>query len=194
MLIPLDTMLDGVVRTLTDAVLPELPTGFARGQLYAAIDVLQNMRDRIEEKRALRDAEVESACAALVRAAAALRRADHGDTAAGSTVAGGGLTHAIEALARHIDEVVVSLATTPVPEAQTIATGAGAPSAPEAGGGRAPAPALRAALVDVLERLDALPAQIARAARAPIAGHLAAQAMRDTAVLKPSMLREISGG
>ena len=52
--------------------------------------------------------------------------------------------------------------------------------------------ALRAALVDALTAIAERRPTRRRAARAPIAEHLGAQAMRDVAVLKPSMLSEIS--
>src|SRR5439155_1512091 len=50
------------------------------------------------------------------------------------------------------------------------------------------AAALRAALVAALEAIDGLPEELAAPARAAIAEHLAAQTMRDLAVLKPSLL------
>ena len=112
-MIALETLVDGVVRTLTESVLPDVGSRFARGQLYAAIDVLRNLRDRIEPKAALLAAEAESAAAALV-------------------------------------------ATVPL--------------------------------------LDTVPADAGEAARAALGAHLAAQAMRDLAVLKPSLLAEISKG
>ena len=165
MLVPLETLIDGVVHTLTDAVLPDLPTAFARGQLYAAVDVLRNMRDRIEEKTELRDAERESARAALERTAEALRSAQV-ERARADELTVLETAPAIDVLAQEIGDAL---------ESHDV-------------------PALRAALVAVLETLETLPAEIAAAARAPIAEHLAAQAMRDIAVLKPSMLSEISRG
>src|SRR5213595_2285290 len=74
MTIPVETLIDGLARTLTDAVLPEVTSRFARGQLFAVVDVLQNLRDRLEVKAALYEAEAASATAALERAAAALGR------------------------------------------------------------------------------------------------------------------------
>ena len=153
MLTTVERLIDGVVQTLTEAVLPDLATPFARGQLYAAVDVLRNLRDRIESRVDLATAESASAVAALERAAAALSGAP--------------------ALARRIIETIHH-----------------APVAPPATRNAT----LRAALVDALTAIAALAPDQARAARAPIAEHLGAQAMRDVAVLKPSMLGEISRG
>jgi hypothetical protein len=71
MQLPLETVMDGVVRALTDTVVPAV-SGPARAQLWAAIDVLRNLRDRIEERTDLLDAEATSAAAALARIEAAL--------------------------------------------------------------------------------------------------------------------------
>ena len=70
-----ERLIDGVVQTLTDAVLPDLATPFARGQLYAAVDVLRNLRDRVEPRADLADAESDSAVAALAADDAALAAA-----------------------------------------------------------------------------------------------------------------------
>jgi len=67
-----ELLVDGVVRTLLESVLPDVTTRFARGQLYAAVDVLRNLRDRLDPKAELLDAESTSAVAALERVAAAL--------------------------------------------------------------------------------------------------------------------------
>jgi hypothetical protein len=149
--IPVDALIDGVVRTLLDSVLPDVTSRVARAQLWAAVDVLRNLRDRIEPSTALADAEAGSAAEALRRAAAALPGA---------------------ARAR-LDAML-----------------AAAPAAPPA----ARVGALREALTAALELIDALPAEAAAPARAPIHEHLAAQVMRDLAVLKPSLLGEISKG
>ena len=152
MTIPVETLIDGMARTLTDAVLPDVTSRFARGQLFAVVDVLRNLRDRLEVKAALLEAEAASAATALGRACAAL-----GDAPAAAPIA--------EALAA-------------------------APASPPA----ARAAALRAALVTALEAIDTLPEDLAAPARAAVAEHLAAQTMRDLAVLKPSLLGEISKG
>jgi hypothetical protein len=71
-LVGVEALIDGVVRTLTESVLPDVTTRFARGQLYAAVDVLRNLRDRVGPKADLLDAEAASAAAALARAIASL--------------------------------------------------------------------------------------------------------------------------
>lgn len=153
-----DRLVDGVVQTLLDAVLPDLATPYARGQLYAAVDVLRNLRDRVAPRADLADEESGSAAAALERALAALDRAlaDIGDASAAAAA--------------------IRAARDAVPPAPPLARVA----------------ALRAALVAALTAVDGLPPDVARAARAPILEHLGGQAMRDVAVLKPSMLAEIS--
>jgi hypothetical protein len=60
MLIPIEKLIDGVIETLRESVLPDVGSRFARGQLFAAVDVLQNMRDRVEEKAVIAQAEVAS--------------------------------------------------------------------------------------------------------------------------------------
>ena len=147
-MIPLEALIDGLVRTLMESVLPDVRSRFARGQLYAVIDVLRNLRDRIEPKAALLAAEAESATAALERVAALVD-------------------------AQPLADAVAAAARAPL-DARVVA--------------------LRAALVDALARIDALPDERAREARAVLNGHLAAQAMRDLVVVKPSLLSEISKG
>jgi hypothetical protein len=151
MLVPVEVLIDGVVRTLTEAVLPAVGTRFARGQLYAAVDVLRNLRDRIETKADLVLAEATSASAALARVVAALPPAEG---------------------ARVADAIAVVPADPPAARAE----------------------GLRAALTLALEVLDALPPTAAEPGRAAIGEHLAAQALRDLVVLKPSLLTEISKG
>ena len=151
-MLPVETVIDGLVRTLTEAVLPDVTSRFARGQLFAVVDVLRNLRDRLEVKAALHEAEATSAAAALERAAAALGR-DPG-----------------------------------------AARLAGALAAVPAGPPAERAAALRAVLVTALEVVDALPDAVAAPARTALAEHLAAQTMREIAVLKPSLLGEISKG
>ena len=146
-----EQLIDGVVRTLLESVLPGVTTRFARGQLYAAVEVLRNLRDRVDPRAELLDAESSSAAAALERVAAAL----------------------------------------PAEAAATVrAALAAAPANPPS----ERAAALRATLTSTLALIDALPADAAGRARAPILEHLAAQAFRDLAVLKPSLLTEISKG
>lgn len=73
MLIPPEQLVDGIVRTLLESVLPSVGTPFARGQLFAVVDLLRNLRDRIEPRTDVAGAEVDSALAALDRALATLR-------------------------------------------------------------------------------------------------------------------------
>jgi len=146
-----ETLLDGVMRTLREAVLPAVEGRFARGQLFAVLDVLQNLRDRVEWKAAFDEAEASSAGDAL----------------------------------RSMVDLVGTEAAAPVARAL-----AAAPAGPPA----ARAAALRAALADAFAVLDGLPDATAAPARAALAAHLAAQAMRDVAMLKPSLLEEISKG
>ncbi len=147
-------LVDGVVRTLVEAVLPDLTTPYARGQLYAAVDVLKNLRDRVEPRADLAAAECASAVAALERTITALA-------------------------ARPAAAAAIGTALAAAPDGPPLARVA----------------ALRAALVAALNAIAALPDDAdARAARAPILEHLGGQIMRDVAVLKPSMLGEISRG
>jgi hypothetical protein len=150
----IERLLDGVVHTLTTAVLPAVASRFARGQLYAAVDVLRNLRDRVEVKASLLEAEATSASEALAALIAVLRE--------------GGVPGAVAA----VEDAV-----------------AAAPSAPAER-----VAALRAAIVLALDVLEAVPPPLAARARRPLDTHLAAQAMRDLAVLKPSLLGEISRG
>jgi hypothetical protein len=73
--IPVDTLLNGVSRTLLEQVLPHVASRSARGQLYAAVDVLRNAAKRLEWAAAPLAVEAESAEAALRTAAARLREA-----------------------------------------------------------------------------------------------------------------------
>ena len=148
MLLAPETLIDGVVRTLRETVLPAVDSRVARAHLWAVLDVLQNLRDRVGEKPELLVAEVESAAGALERAAAALP----------------------PSVGARIRERVV----------------AGEPAARRT--------ALRAALVAALEAIDRLPPESGAEARAAITAHLGEQAMRDVALLKPSLLNEISKG
>ena len=157
MLIPPEELLDGAVATLLEAVLPALETRFARGQLYAVVDVLRNLRDRVESRCAALAAEAASAEAALGRAVEALRQA---------------APSAAEEIAGNV---------------------AALPTAPPA----ARVEALGRALVAAFDVVDALPPPATGAAalaRSALAAHLAAQALRDLAPLKPSLLAEISRG
>jgi hypothetical protein len=97
MYVPVEQLIDGVVLALREEVLPAVTSARARGRLWAALDVLNNLRDRVEPKAWLLAAEAESAAEALEACAAALRRAEHpadadavaSDLAAAPTLAGG---------------------------------------------------------------------------------------------------------
>ncbi len=161
MLTTVERLIDGVVQTLTEAVLPDVATPFARGQLYAAVDVLaEPPRPRRAARGPGRGRERLGGRGARRRARRARRRAAL-------------CADAASAVASRIRSALAS-----------------APAAPPA----TRTAALRAALVEALTAIAALPDDVARPARAPIAQHLGAQAMRDVAVLKPSMLGEISRG
>ena len=150
-----ELLVDGCVQTLLSNVLPALESRFARGQLYAVLDVLQNLRDRVEEKRSFAEAEASSAESALQRAVEALRSSGaHADSAAIAASLG-------------------SVANSP-PEARRET--------------------LNQAFVEALVRVTALPDAEGASAHAALGGHIAAQAIRDLATLKPSLLEEISRG
>jgi len=155
MLIPPEALIDGCMRTLIEAVLPDVSSRFARGQLYAVADVLQNLRDRIEPKRAPLEEEARSAGEALARVAAVLGEAGRADLAAAVRDAA-----------------------------------AAAPEAPPA----ERAEALERAVVEAFAQISALPAERAEPARRALAAHLAQQALREVALLKASLLTEISKG
>jgi len=68
-------LLEAVVRTLHEQVIPHVESRTARGQLWAAIDVLRNLGGRIEAALAPQQEEARSAGAALATLAARLREA-----------------------------------------------------------------------------------------------------------------------
>lgn len=70
--IPLERLVDGMVNTLMQHVLPEVEGRFARGQLFAVMEVLANLRDRVEPKQSLFTAECTSAVQALEETATVL--------------------------------------------------------------------------------------------------------------------------
>jgi len=155
MLIPIERLVDGLVQTLLEQVLPDVGSRYARGQLYAVVDVLRNLRDRVDERPALLEAEAASAEAALLAAAAGLR--------------GGPGSEAAE-------RIEAALAAAPAaPVAERLA-------------------ALRGVVVLGMQAIDHLPPEVADRARVTLGGHLGGQALREVALLKPSLLAEISGG
>jgi len=152
LLIPLERLIDGCLQTLREEVLPEVASRAVRGRVWAVLDVLHNLRDRIEEKREPAEIEARSAEEALLRLAEVLR-------AVPNPQAGAGILRAL----------------------------AEAPEGPPA----ARASALRAVLAGVIA---ARPEGLTEAERDALRAHLAAQAVRDLALLKPSLLAEISKG
>lgn len=72
MRLPPQALLAGVSATLEHDVLPAISDRAARGLVFAAIEVLANVKDLVEWKAALRDEEISSAGDALAAAARAL--------------------------------------------------------------------------------------------------------------------------
>ena len=70
--IPPERMLDGALLALREGVLPHVEDKAARAQLFAVIDVLGNLRDRVDEKASLLLAEAASGLEALAGAAGVL--------------------------------------------------------------------------------------------------------------------------
>jgi len=155
MYLPVGKVVDGVIRTLQESVLPDVHTAYARGQVYAIIDVLNNMRDRIEEKALIADGELSSLETAFETAFALLQSGQ-------STNVVEGFQHRFRDAREQEPERRIGV--------------------------------LRRLLVDMLTQLDALPDALRAQVREALAEHMAAQALRDVMLLKPSMLREISEG
>jgi hypothetical protein len=155
MAIAIERLIDGCLETLREDVLPDVGTAFARGQVWAVMDILQNLRDRVEVKQVFAIEEAGSAEAALARTAALLRDAGCADKA-------GTL------------DSLLSAAAAAAPGERVVA--------------------LREALVGALRALHAQPGGLSDAGREALASHLAPQTVRDIAVLKPSLLNEISKG
>jgi len=81
-LIPIERLIDGCMQTLREEVLPEVASRAVRGRVWAVLDVLNNLRDRIEEKLTPATTEADSAHAALSRLAAARRAGGDAEGAA----------------------------------------------------------------------------------------------------------------
>jgi hypothetical protein len=81
-LIPIERLIDGCMQTLREEVLPEVASRAVRGRVWAVLDVLNNLRDRIEERLAPATTEADSAHAALSRLAAARRAGGDAEGAA----------------------------------------------------------------------------------------------------------------
>jgi hypothetical protein len=73
MRLPPETILAGVSSTLEHDVLPALSDRSARGLIFAALEVLANVKDLVEWKTALRDEENASAARLLAARALACR-------------------------------------------------------------------------------------------------------------------------
>jgi GGDEF domain-containing protein len=71
--IPPQILLDGVARALHEQVLPHVDARTARGQLWAAIDVLRNLAGRVEPAAGPLEAEARSLADAFAAIAARLR-------------------------------------------------------------------------------------------------------------------------
>jgi hypothetical protein len=82
----------GIARTLLRDVLPGLGSGFARGQLYAAIELLENLDGRVVWGGPLAEAEFEQLgeLAAAVHALLAMHGADEAAVADAARMADGG--------------------------------------------------------------------------------------------------------
>jgi hypothetical protein len=68
-----EKLIDGVMTSLREDVLPDLATARARGRVWAILDILNNLRDRIEPRCESAQAECESARDAIAGCAAVLR-------------------------------------------------------------------------------------------------------------------------
>ena len=82
MLIPIERLIDGCMQTLREEVLPELEARAVRVRIFAVLDVLNNLRDRVEARHAPAATEAASAADALARLASALRERAQPDAAA----------------------------------------------------------------------------------------------------------------
>lgn len=67
----IDRILDGVARTLEDSVLPALDGGFARGQLFAVLEVLGNLQGQVQWGGMLLENEANALSMLIAQAAAA---------------------------------------------------------------------------------------------------------------------------
>jgi hypothetical protein len=82
MRIPIERLLAAVSQTLLEQVLPHVGPRAARGQLYAAVDVLRNLERRVEWARAPLEVEAGAIETALRGAAERLRVAGAAELAA----------------------------------------------------------------------------------------------------------------
>lgn len=82
MRLPLDRLIDGSIQALTRHVAPAVSDRFARGQLWSVVDILNNLRERIDWKVEPLQSETDAAATALETVRTLLRDAGHGDAAA----------------------------------------------------------------------------------------------------------------
>ncbi|RMD83920.1 MAG: hypothetical protein D6815_05380 [Candidatus Dadabacteria bacterium] len=68
----LEEMLAGIVQTLDEQVGPHVTDGQARAQLYSSLDLLNNLSSKLDWKRELLTAEIDSIVGALGEVTAAL--------------------------------------------------------------------------------------------------------------------------
>jgi len=69
-MIETDRILDGLARTLEEAVLPALDSGFARGQLFAVLEVLGSLQGQVQWGGMLLENEADALATLIGQAAA----------------------------------------------------------------------------------------------------------------------------
>ena len=77
-MIETDRILEGLARTLEEAVLPALDSGFARGQLFAVLEVLGSLQGQVQWGGMLLENEA-SSLSTLIEEAAAVTSGELGD-------------------------------------------------------------------------------------------------------------------
>lgn len=73
-----DRILDGIARTLEEAVLPALGSGFARGQLFAVLEIIGGLQGQLEWGGMLLDNEA-TGLASLIEEAAGVVDGEFGN-------------------------------------------------------------------------------------------------------------------
>jgi len=71
-MIDADRLLEGVARTLEESVLPALGSGFARGQLYAVLEVIGSLQGQLVWGGMLLDSEASSLAELIGQAAGSI--------------------------------------------------------------------------------------------------------------------------
>ena len=66
--VDIEKLIDGVMASLRDDVLPDVATARARARVWAILDILNNLRDRIEPKCEAAQAECDSVRDAVLAA------------------------------------------------------------------------------------------------------------------------------